>query len=475
MTATSFQIVSHACMRVTAGDCTLLTDPWIVGSCYWRSWWNYPPVAGELRNDLQPDFIYLTHLHWDHFHGPSLRRFPRNTPVIVPFDRYERGVKDLRALGMENIIELKHGERMQLSPDIAITSYQISPFVTDSAVVIEVGNQVLLNANDAKLAGGPLDQILKKYPEIDFCFRSHSSANPRACIHVTDEEHDEKDNNEHYVRSFSMFMERVSPRFAIPFASNNCLLHDDTYYLNDTVQTPLLARDYFLNYARERGLDTKLKVMVSGDSWSSESGFEIADQDWFTNREEHLVQYRNSVSATLEKQRILENRIKVSFKMVQKFFSTVANAIPPYLLGPLKGEEVLLVARSEKHPARFAINLQTGNARQPGDNEDFDIRIEMPALVFSQAMTMNMFSHAGISKRVHYYAPREKMRALNRFNLIMELYEAEVIPIRNNLTPRAIKSVLPRWREGVLYLKVLLLLARGLSLPKIEERLLSPN
>ena len=20
----------------------LITDPWLIGSCYWRSWWNYP-------------------------------------------------------------------------------------------------------------------------------------------------------------------------------------------------------------------------------------------------------------------------------------------------------------------------------------------------------------------------------------------------------------------------------------------------
>ena len=29
-------------------DIRLLVDPWIIGSCYWRSWWNYPEVSIEI-------------------------------------------------------------------------------------------------------------------------------------------------------------------------------------------------------------------------------------------------------------------------------------------------------------------------------------------------------------------------------------------------------------------------------------------
>ncbi len=70
------QILSHAGMTVTSSaGSQLLCDPWLIGSTYWRSWWNYPPVADELIASLKPDAIYLTHIHWDHFTGPSLRLF----------------------------------------------------------------------------------------------------------------------------------------------------------------------------------------------------------------------------------------------------------------------------------------------------------------------------------------------------------------------------------------------------------------
>ena len=62
-------VLSHACLYIEFGDTRLLVDPWIVGSCYWRSWWNYPEVDNSLVDALDPTHIYITHLHWDHYHG----------------------------------------------------------------------------------------------------------------------------------------------------------------------------------------------------------------------------------------------------------------------------------------------------------------------------------------------------------------------------------------------------------------------
>ena len=173
-----FQVISHAGLRVACRGKELLTDPWIVGSCYWRSWWNYPPVAPELVASLKPDLIYLTHIHWDHFQSVSLRRFDRQTPIVIPWDRFDRMYRDLKTLGFGNIARLRHGERLVIADDFAITSDHFSPY-TDSALVIEGEGYTLLNANDAKFMGLPLKQIIDRHPGMHFVFRSHSSANNR--------------------------------------------------------------------------------------------------------------------------------------------------------------------------------------------------------------------------------------------------------------------------------------------------------
>ena len=57
----SFKIHSHACLEVNTSSSKLLVDPWLVGSCYWRSWWNYPPIQPIDFELLNPDVIYITH------------------------------------------------------------------------------------------------------------------------------------------------------------------------------------------------------------------------------------------------------------------------------------------------------------------------------------------------------------------------------------------------------------------------------
>lgn len=469
-----FQVLSHAGLRVCAGGKELICDPWLVGSVYWRSWWNYPPVPKALVESLKPDFIYLTHLHWDHFQSASLRRFPDDLPIIVPYDRYGRMTRDLAAIGKTNVREIRHGQRIELAPGLAIRSFHFSPFVTDSAVVIEAEGKILLNANDAKFMGGPLRQILRAYPDIDFAFRSHSSANPRSCFHYLDAPDEVTDDNEHYLRSFAQFMEVVRPRYAIPFASNNCLLHDDVFAMNGLTQTPLAVRDYFVDYAAAHKLDTQIQIMTPGDSWSSETGFAIAEHDYFTARDRHLADYRARVQPAMEKQGRREARAGVSLKGMQRFFCQLSREVPAPLKRPLRGREVLIVSRSEKRTDHFAVDLAAGQVRSVAADQapDFDMRIEFPALILMQAITMNMFSHAGISKRVHYYANRAAMPVLRRFVALCDLKEAEIFPLSGLLTARTVKAALPRWREGLLYAQMAFDILRGGNLVALETKYL---
>ena len=58
-----FTVLSHASLLVESKNGKkLLFDPWLIGSSYWRSWWNYPPVKRELIENLIPDVIYITHI-----------------------------------------------------------------------------------------------------------------------------------------------------------------------------------------------------------------------------------------------------------------------------------------------------------------------------------------------------------------------------------------------------------------------------
>ena len=88
---------------------------------------------------LSPTHIYLTHLHWDHFHGPSLRYFSKFNPILLlPKSFTRRMVRDARAcLTYSSIVELDHGRRFQLDDQVCVTSYQFNFDSIDSSLAIE--------------------------------------------------------------------------------------------------------------------------------------------------------------------------------------------------------------------------------------------------------------------------------------------------------------------------------------------------
>ena len=283
-----FQVLSHAGLLVkNKPGKSLICDPWLVGSSYWRSWWNYPPVSKELVDSLKPDYIYLTHVHWDHFHGTSLNKFSKQTPIIIPKGGYKRIKDDLNSLGFFNVIELKHGESKKLDEDFTITSYQVWMFL-DSALLIECEGVTLLSLNDSKHMGPTLKQITNKHRPIDFVFRSHSSANERLSYTIVDDPAAQVDDLEKYIEEFALAVCATGAKYAIPFASNHCHLHKDSIHFNEKVQHPKRVKNYFEKHDIK---SPQVQVMVTGDSWDKEGGFTITDKKWFENREEYLKQY----------------------------------------------------------------------------------------------------------------------------------------------------------------------------------------
>lgn len=192
--ATKITFLSHASHLFETPRVRILVDPWLVGSCYWRSWWNYPPVREDLIASLKPDAIYITHFHWDHWHGPTLKKlFPKDTLIITHDEPNTRSVRDLRSIGFKNLRLLKHGERFRIE-DVDMTAYQFGLFLNDSTIVMETEDLVLLNANDCKIAGSSLKHLLSRHRPIDIALRSHSSANDRVCYTIKNDDQFKNDN-----------------------------------------------------------------------------------------------------------------------------------------------------------------------------------------------------------------------------------------------------------------------------------------
>jgi len=126
----------------------LLTDPWLVGSVYWRSWWlqNYPDEA-TLDWLAGAANIYITHEHPDHFHTPSIRRLGQGPGYLFPAFAERGYLAYMTQHGYQAEIA-PPGRWVALGDGISILSWPL--WNDDSLLLIDTPHALILNFNDAK-------------------------------------------------------------------------------------------------------------------------------------------------------------------------------------------------------------------------------------------------------------------------------------------------------------------------------------
>jgi hypothetical protein len=76
--------------------------------------------------------------------------------------------------------------------------------------------------------------------------------------------------------------------------------------------------------------------------------------------------------------------------------------------------------------------------------------IEAPALVLNDCAKIHMFSAWTPSKRLRIHLPsRKQLRSVVIFLFLLDLYELDILPLRKNLSLRAMTVRLRRWREVI--------------------------
>src|SRR5438067_954331 len=221
-----FTVIGHACLYVETGAERVLVDPWLSGSCYWRSWWHFPPNTKLAPEVLEPDYIYLSHHHFDHFHYPSLRRISKRARVLIPRFGVDVMRHELDQLGFTDVAELAHGAPTTLPSGTRVASYQYGP--DDSAFVIERGGVVLADLNDCKIKGPSARPMLRAFGPPTFAFKSHSFAQAYPnCYRIADAADAKLMTREDFLESFIDAIRELEPAYAIPFASMVAFLHPE--------------------------------------------------------------------------------------------------------------------------------------------------------------------------------------------------------------------------------------------------------
>ncbi|MBV9139886.1 MAG: Rieske 2Fe-2S domain-containing protein [Pseudonocardiales bacterium] len=169
--------LGHAGLFIETPAGSVLCDPW-VNPAFFGSWFPFPDNS-DLDWDAfgQADFLYVSHLHRDHFDAQLLSRHVRKAATVLlpdyPTDELERALADL---GFRTFLRTQSGvpvERDGLRIMITSLTGPSDGPIGDSALSLDDGTTVILNQNDAH----PLDiERLRDFGAVHGYFTQFSGA-----------------------------------------------------------------------------------------------------------------------------------------------------------------------------------------------------------------------------------------------------------------------------------------------------------
>lgn len=213
----------------------LLTDPWLIGSVYWRSWWlqNYP-TAAQIEELTNVKYCYVTHEHPDHYHTASIRKLGKNPTYISPLLPQDNISTFLGSQGNKTK-SLKPFTWYKIEENLSILSIPL--LNDDSCLIIDTPKAVIVNLNDAKPSKSQLGSLQKFIAENlsgkkIVLLSSYSPASIVNSFRKNSEFVTLKDKSK-YIEYINGITDVLGADYFIPFASQIILYRPDSKWANE--------------------------------------------------------------------------------------------------------------------------------------------------------------------------------------------------------------------------------------------------
>ena len=268
--------IGHAGFRIETRAGSILCDPW-VNPAYFASWFPFPDNSALDWDALGDcDYLYISHLHHDHFDPRQLSgHVNRDAVVLLP----DFPVPDLRGelekLGFHRFFETTDSVRQTVTGPkgdldvmvIALRAPADGP-IGDSGLVVCDGETTVFDMNDAR----PVDlDVLKAFQTIDVHLLQYSGAIWYPMVYDMPERAKEafgKQKRRRQMDRARQYVTHVGASWIVPSAGPPCFLDPELRQLNDDHGDPANIfpdQMVFLEQLREHGHDGGL-LMIPGST-----------------------------------------------------------------------------------------------------------------------------------------------------------------------------------------------------------------
>ncbi len=308
--------LGHAGLHIETDHASILCDPWLGGPAYYGSWWPFPDNDGVDREALsRPKYLYISHLHEDHFCEGFLRdHVSRDAIVLLPDYPLGSLRRELERVGFHTFLPTRSWEPVELDGLRITIPTMVSPTdgpIGDAGLIVEEGPVRIFNQNDSRPTAG-LDAIghvdlhflqfsggigypfLQGYPErmrVALGRRKRTVGMERA----------------------RRYVEMVGADHFFPSSGPACFLHPSLFWLNDLGDDEgnvFPDQRRFLEYMREHGHHQGDVVLPGSVVELTGSGMHLRHpmsesqiERLFTpdGKREYLDEYRERKRAVLER------------------------------------------------------------------------------------------------------------------------------------------------------------------------------
>jgi UDP-MurNAc hydroxylase len=243
------QYLKSACVLVSSNEVKILFDPWLTDGEYYGSWFHYPPFDFKPQEYDDVDFIYISHIHPDHFSKNTLSALKKSIPVLIHSYHSKFLKANIERLGFQ-VVELKHNVKTHLkndvyinilaaddcNPELCMKFFGCGVFKAnngssqiDSLCVVSDSKYTLVNINDCpiQLAEAAAKKILLEYSKIDFLLVGFAGAGPYPqCIKNLDVRKDSsfaEGKKKQFLKQGLDFIKLFNPDYFLPFAGTYTL------------------------------------------------------------------------------------------------------------------------------------------------------------------------------------------------------------------------------------------------------------
>ncbi len=360
----------HAGIFIETATSSILCDPWR-SPAYFASWFVFPDNSNVDFTSLHPDYLYISHLHRDHFDPRLLEAaVPKTATVLLPDFPTDDLRDSLSELGFSSFLQTHNGEPLEVDGlrlmVVSVTSPNDGP-LGDSALAVDDGEVKILNQNDARPRDwDPIDE----FGPYDGHFVQYSGAIwwPVAyeLAPATKRALAARKRADGMLRA-TRFIEKVGASSVFPNSGPPAFLDEDLFGYNDLSNSddnPFPDQTVFIDYLAERGHDNarllipgsvaELKQRCPSTDDDENLGCKIShplpDEDVrsiFTDKKRYLEAYAERERPRIDMERLSWPRYKGSLTEALAEWWNPLLALADHI-GPGVGGPVLLEIGEEK-------------------------------------------------------------------------------------------------------------------------------